>query len=623
MRIGQVAEGEYNIYRNRLTALIRLSKKNFYYKTFSDFKSNTRKLWKTINHLTNSSSSPPNTRHILLDNKLLSSDNEIANAFNSYFSKIALNLDSELPPARSDPLQYLTGNFPNSMVVPETTIQDIVAVLKTLKTKPCSVDDFSVYIIKANSHLLVQPLALLFNQSISTGTFPHKLKHAIVTPVYKKGSRNDLNNYRPISILNIFSKIFEKLMKNHLVKYISDKNILYEHQYGFQKNKSTLDALLHFSESLYKKLDSSKFILSIFVDYSKAFDTVPHSILLKKLDHYGIRGKINEWFSSYLTNRTQKTKFRNCTSDTASLKLGVPQGSVLGPILFLLFVNDLPNFSNFFRTILFADDANLSVDGDNPTELIASANIELDKFYFWCTANRLSLNILKTFYILFANKPPAVLPPLVMRSNFTYYPIKRVDNIKFLGVYYDEKMSFKYHINHIASKISRISALIYRAKNLMPPHILKMVYEAHVNSILNYCNPIWANTYPTYTESISKLLKRIVRNITHSDFLAHTKPLFQQLQILDFDKLRKLSLGKYVYNNRNAILTPLIPNHGYPTRNRHIFRLPERNTALFERSFLYEGPRLWNTLMDQCPLAVSAPSVTSFKRRLKKFLLQS
>ena len=219
------------------------------------------------------------------------------------------------------------------MRIPRAIINDVVSAIKSIQNKKCNIHDFSPHILKSNSHLLAIPIAQLFNQSIIQGKFPQRLKRATVIPLYKKGPKTDLNNYRPISLLNIFSKIFEKIMKKYLVEFIDNNNIITPSQYGFQKNKSTEDALRLFSKKIYEELDSSNSVLSIFIDFSKAFDTVPHDILIKKLDHYGIRGEVKDWFSDYLHNREQTTNYENTHSSwKKTTSLGVLQGSVLGPI---------------------------------------------------------------------------------------------------------------------------------------------------------------------------------------------------------------------------------------------------------------------------------------------------
>ena len=619
---GLISWEDYKRVRNRTNSILKASKRSYYINLFNNFKSNTKKLWENLNKLTNSNTTVRKRADLISNNSIISNPRNIADTFNGFFAGIATELESKLPPAEVDPMRYLRGNFLNSMVVPEISINNVVKVIQTLKPKKCGIDDFASFVIKENAHLLAQPISYLFNQSIESGKFPSALKSAKIIPLHKKGSRSDVNNYRPISLLNIFSKIFEKIMKIHLVSYIENNNILNKGQFGFQSGKSTLDALIKFSSKVYSQLDQSNYLLSILVDFSKAFDTVPHALLLRKLDYYGIRGAINNWFADYLSNRTHITIVDGVASCSANVSLGVPQGSVLGPILFLIFVNDLPNFSEIMDSILFADDANLYVQGPDPIHLIVTANTELYHLYNWCISNRISINTLKTVFLLFGNSLPADLPPLVIKLGTSYEVIKRVDNTKFLGVFFDSKMSFKYHINYLVQRLSRTSSLIYQLKDLLPSFVLKTLYHAHIGSILSYCNIIWSGAYVTNLMPLTLLIKKIIRNITGSEFLAHTKPLFREAEILDLPNLRRYSLVIYFIKNKIYNDNNLHRLHNYETRHKRNLRLPAHRSRLYRQSFLCESIVFWNELMNSPMIDIdSANSLRTFKRRIKHYLL--
>ena len=289
-----------------------------------------------------------------------------------------------------------------------------------------------------------------------SGIIPDNLKVALVTPIFKSNDETKFENYRPISVLTCFSKLLEKLMAKRLTMFIGNYKILSKHQYGFRQNRSTEHAIINFVDKITTAIDQGKFSVGIFLDLSKAFDTINHRILIRKLDHYCIRGIAKKWFENYLCNRKQLVKYNGVKSEEMTITSGVPQGSVLGPLLFLLYINDIQYCSNLVSIILFADDTNILYSDACLETLNEILQTEMNKITYWLNVNKLSLNTTKTELILFRSRNKKSKYDLKISIN--QENIKQVQNINFLGIVIDEFLTWRDHINLIAKKIIKCAA---------------------------------------------------------------------------------------------------------------------------------------------------------------------
>ena len=302
----------------------------------------------------------------------------------------------------------------------------------------------------------------------------------------------------------------------------------------------------------------------------------------------------------------------------AQTSVGLPQGSVLGPLLFNIFINDLGNISQVMKFIKFCDDSTMYLKDKDVNNLIYTANCELHKLYDWVLANRLTINTDKTVVMLFTPRKISNIPMLFIKNSTTYDVIKRVKSTKFLGVNYDEHLTFKQHISALSGKMSKLAGMFYSLRWILPKDILKLIYNAHVNSLLNYNTPIWCCNYPNNIKPLIILQKKILRNITKSDFLAHTKPLFKQCKILSLEDINKLFMGTAYFKHLEKYMEPLRRNHQQNTRRFHELRPLQHRLRLVGNSFIIHGPNNYNSI----PLEIKVSrSLYSFKRTFKKYLI--
>ncbi|MEE8341005.1 MAG: reverse transcriptase family protein, partial [Candidatus Neomarinimicrobiota bacterium] len=531
-------------YNGILKSTIRTAKRNYYYKLFDAQKLTMKQTWKNINEILHRKKvykSLPG--HFVIDGKTITDNLEIANAFNSFFTNIGTKLAESIggPDANISFTDFLTDKTNCRFNFIPVDHNDIEKAIDSIAGKPsCGYDCISTNFMKNNKEVLVPPLTFLINQSLSTGQFPDKLKIAKVTPVYKKDSPNQIDNYRPISLLPAFSKVFERIMHNQLNEYFSSNHLLYDSQYGFRPAHSTELASSELVDRILSIMNSNDIPFSVFMDLSKAFDTLDHHILLEKLRYYGLSDLAMSLLSSYLSDRKQYVVVNDSSSDYSTIVTGVPQGSILGPLLFLIYINDMHRASDRLHILSYADDTTLTGSMStfvNNDEI----NKEINKISDWLIINKLSLNVAKTKYMIFAKSNKQI--PLTA-INMMKKKLERVSTFVFLGLTIDEGMTWTPHLDKISSKISKTIGILCRLKNFIPENILKTIYNALIVPYLNYSILCWGFIN---TSRIFKLQKKAVRIITGSKIKAHADPIFYKLKLLKIDDIFLQLIFKFCF----------------------------------------------------------------------------
>jgi hypothetical protein len=613
-------------YNRILKTLIKNAKKSYYETCFKKYKDDIKKTWNTIKLIFNKTNDKQTfPEAFIVDGISISDVNTIADQFNKYFINIGPNLSENISIPRNSSYQdFLVSPVMNNIFTfRKINHAEVSKIIDDLKPKSsCGIDCISNKLIKLIKYEILSPLTLIINQCIDSGIFPDKLKVAKIIPVYKKNENNLFENYRPISLLPSLSKVIERVMHNQVVNYFTEMKLFYDNQYGFRKSHSTELSALELINRILKSMDKNEVPQAVFIDLSKAFDTINHQILLNKLQYYGIKDKALNLFESYLSNRKQYLSLGSTNSSFMTITTGVPQGSILGPLLFIIYVNDLHLSSKLFHPVIYADDSTLSASlntFDTPgQERDRNINIELGKISLWFKLNKLSVNSSKTKAMLFhTTRKNVIYPNLVIDGT----NVEFVGEFNYLGIILDKHLSWKAHISRISLKLSKVIGIMCRMKNMLPREILLTLYNSLVLPYLNYGILCWRSKI----NALVKIQKKVVRIVVNERYNAHTEPIFKMLSLLKLQDIAALQELKFCYKYENNRLPSYFMNdlfkrnsdiHSRTTRSCNNLYVPRVRHEFARNSVQYFIPVRYNN----CPQSVKAKMLSHSLQGFSKFV---
>ena len=623
----------YKDYCKILTEVIKEAKKLYYDAQIISSNNKMKKTWDIINLETHRKTNNGEIQSLKIEDKYVTNQQSIAESFNTYFLSVVDNIKNNNTQNHSKNMQNTINSdslnqfmshthnvaYPHMKHNPTTT-KEIDEIIKSLKVKDShGYDEISTKILKISSPFIISPLNYICNKALFKGIFPDRLKFSVIKPLYKKGNKQDTSNYRPISLLTSFSKIFEKVMLNRLLTHLTKFSILSNEQYGFRTKLTTENATYKLTNEILNAMNNKLIVGGIFCDLEKAFDSVNHNILLAKLEFYGITGTDNALYKSYLENRYQRVSIynKNLNNSTFSswgkVKHGVPQGSIIGPVLFLIYVNDLPKaINNKSIPLLFADDTSILFTHSNLTDFTKNINTVFDTLNKWFDNNLLCVNFEKTHYIHFVTKNST---PTDMHIGIDNNIIPNVTCTKFLGLTVDNSLTWKTHIELLINKLSTACYIIRAVKPYMSHSTLITIYYSLFHSVMAYGIIFWGNS--TNNPKIFKIQKRAIRIIMGRKSRDSCRNLFKELKILPFVSQYIFSLLLFVINNKNYFITNL-ENHSIHTRSSNNLHLPQANLAIYQKGVYYTGVKVFNNLPQDIKNISDNPK--RFKRVLKHFL---
>jgi hypothetical protein len=625
---------EYKIMRNKVTSVIRKAKKDFYNAAVRDNK-DTKYIWKNLRELSNDTStniSLPERLNNIDANDQITDIQEIANALNEHFINVShIVQKSSFNKNNFDSLRTFLDNklIGKTFHINFITILEVKRYIKELDTSKASgVDGIGPRILKLCGDSIVLPITSIINNSIVSGVFPDLLKEAYVIPIYKSLERNDPNNYRPISILPTVSKIFEKHIATQLRSFFLQTEILHKFQSGFRQNHSCLTSLVRLIDDFLEAIDQGKAVGALFLDLRKAFDLVDHEILLYKLKLYHFDEGAQNLFSSYLSNRKQFVKVGNIKSSKSIIKCGVPQGSILGPLLFIIYINDIGLHLQNSSLDLYADDSTLYAFGDTSQEIENKLQINSSIITDWCSKNNMSLHPNKTKCMLLGSQQKLKH----MKELDVYINDVKIENVpvkKVLGVYIDRTLSWDIQVNKICSKINSKLSLLKRISYFLTFDMKCLFYNSYIVSAFDYCCPVWAKHKQIHTKKIFTLQKRVGKVILQKPMRTPSNVIFDDLKWLTFENRVNYHICILVYKTlhnqcpvymKDIISFSRNENYSLRSSSRNDIASFKYNTQYMKRSFANQSRLFWNTLPENIR---SASSIKSFKTKCKQYLLQN
>ena len=619
----------YKEYRRILHSCLKGAEGNYYQQLLNDRGNSAKNLWKHFGPILNGSKKHrSHISSLQMDGRKITNNQAIADAFNDFFSNVGSNLDRNIGKHNTCFRQYLKDKVTSSFYFAPILESDVKEEMLRLKVNKASgPDNISPKLIRSCHHVLTKPLALLFNSCITSSTFPDDFKKAKVIPLHKQLEKILVDNYRPISLLNCFSKLFERLIHKQVISFLHKHALLYQYQFGFREKHSTTLALIEIIDGIKNNIDKGDTTIGTYLDLKKAFDTVNHPILFKKLEHYGIRGMALAFFQSYLRNRKQYVSCNNTTSFISTTEYGVPQGSVLGPLLFIIYVNDIVNAVRGIKIRLFADDTALFIHGKDVETIYNKMRDCLIRISEWFKCNRLTLHLNKTCYSIF-HGPKKKISRMYDKMSIDGHIILREYKVKYLGLMIDETLSWQGHVEYIIASLSKFYGIFNKIKHMVPKKHKLTIYTAYVFSKICYGIEIYGSMNKTLSKRLQVVSNKLLKILFSLSPFYSTNQLHQGLDILQVKDAYKANVLKFVFLCLHN--TPLSMFNDYYQRRRNlhernlrdlnVLHVPEGYSAIALSSTKINGAKLWNNL----PLEIrKLGEVTDFRKALHKYFVES
>ena len=613
--------------RNEINGELENAEIAYYRNKLSNDKNNLKNLWDIAGSIINPKKSRKKNfiKQLIVDKKRLTNNKDIADGINNFFSTIGNKLADEIDVTK-DFRDYLTNPNTESLDSTPASLNEIIKIIKNLQGKKAGGDDgIRPLFLKLGVDFVSMPIHHIVNLSIKYSKVPDKLKIAKVIPVHKKKDKDIPGNYRPISLLSSINKILEKVICKRLTDFLEKHKVLFKYQFGFRKGHSTVQAVIEIVDNIIDHIEKGSLVAGIYLDLSKAFDCVDHEILLHKLHHYGIRGSMHRWIRDYLSNRKQFTYVNDTASSSQTVNIGVPQGSVLGPLFFIIYVNDISAATGSDQVRLFADDSNIFVSDKNPVILKEKMVDKMSELNLWFTSNKMTNNVAKAAYSIFTNQPR--IPTILNTVNFGRDTIERVKFSRYLGLQLDDKLEWKEHIELLKAKLRKTLQAFKIVKNYLTEEQKRQMYYAYFFSRLQYGIELFGHTSKGQMKELQVLQSKAIKVLYRKDFRTPTKQLHKDCNILLVKDIQTLNILKFVFKQRigkapeafNNYFTENNAIHGHNTRISNNLHPTKPKTSYGKKGIKYHGAILWNSTNMRLR---QLDTLKCFARNMKKSLLE-